>query len=118
MIGKAYRDEKLDRVYRVAGVLTLDREIIGGESMSAALVVHAADHRAELVSSFEASRIADDLLVSIEVVIRSGSFRYPVGKEFVIYRVADWKNGKLWATPRNEFLREFEPFDVGSGDLA
>lgn len=108
MIGKSFVDPETDRIYHVIGVVPVHHDIVATEG---ALIVTQGDFKARLVSSFEADKFEGKLAVRVEVIIRANSHRYPVGTSFALYRVANWKSGKVWATPPSQFHREFTPLD-------
>ncbi|TPK53799.1 MULTISPECIES: hypothetical protein [unclassified Mesorhizobium] len=108
MIGKAFIDPETERIYHVTGVIPTYEDI---GALEGALIITRDDLEARLVSSFQADKLEGQLAVRVEVIIRAGQYRYPAGTPFVLYRVADWKSGKVWATPLRQFHRQFQPLD-------
>lgn len=111
MIGEAFIDRETERIYHVSGVVPAHDDLIGGKSISGALIIVRENLEARLVSASQADNMEGRLAFSVEVLIRAAHCRYPEGTPFVLYRVADWKSGKMWATPLRQFHREFSPLD-------
>ncbi|TPJ96587.1 hypothetical protein FJ872_32540 [Mesorhizobium sp. B2-5-9] len=108
MIGKAFIDPETDRIYHVTGVMPAHHDIV---ATGGALIITQESLEARLATSFEADELEGKLAFRVEVIIRAGLYRYPAGTPFVLYRVADWKSGKVWATPLRQFHHEFQPLD-------
>ncbi|TIP73339.1 MAG: hypothetical protein E5X53_17235 [Mesorhizobium sp.] len=113
MIGKAFIDPETERIYHVTGVMPAHEDLIGGNGREAALVIIQDGLEARLVTALEADRMEGLLASCFPVLIRSGVFRYAAGTPFVLYRVADWKSGKVWGTPLREFHKQFQPIEGG-----
>jgi hypothetical protein len=111
MIGKAFIDPQTERIYHVSGVVPAYHNL--SSVTAGALIVVRDSLEARLVSRFEADKIEGKLAFRVEVIMRADSYSYPAGTPFVLYRVADWKSGKVWATPLREFNRQFRPLDGG-----
>lgn len=107
LIGKAFLGLETDRIYHVIGVMPA----YDGIGQEGTLIITQDGLEARLVSTFEANKLEGQLAFRVEVIIRAGELTYLSGTPFVLYRVADWKSGKVWATPLREFHRLFQPLD-------